>query len=489
MITLTSIGMLMAHAMRVNMAVMVVTILDVMPHSKVGTDQARESLPTVMWDSRMIGFLHAAFYIGCFLTHIPGGYVTTKVPSHRVFGGCIIMSSALNLLIPMCIDDVGYAMTCVVRIIQGLAEGFLFPSCYAILRHWTTPSERSRMCAIVITGVYLGPVIGLIMSGHIAHYFAWQYIFYIHGACGMFWFILWLCLAYETPERHPTISSEEREFILEKQGETAIIYKNDNVPWVEILTSLPVNALNVCNFARSFIFYLLLTNEPTYLNVFNYTLAENGLLSALPHALLSLVALCSGPLADFLIGDPMLTPTIVRKLFTCIGFGLEASCLYVLAFVKTGGVALVFLTIGVASSGLTVSGWQINHLDLAPRYANVLVAITTSWGTVAGVVNPIIVGELTKDQTIDNWHNVFLMSASVLVFSVIFYLVFGSGERQVWAESKHRERINIDKSTMSLPQKPYGTFLQQSSNKDGIMGKGGQKKTAIEDGRMDEPLK
>lgn len=40
----------------------------------------------------------------------------------RVFGGCIIMSSALNLLIPMCIDDVGYAMTCVVRIIQGLAE-------------------------------------------------------------------------------------------------------------------------------------------------------------------------------------------------------------------------------------------------------------------------------------------------------------------------------------------------------------------------------
>lgn len=44
MITLTSIGMLVAHAMRVNMAVMVVTILDVMPHSKVGTDQARESV-------------------------------------------------------------------------------------------------------------------------------------------------------------------------------------------------------------------------------------------------------------------------------------------------------------------------------------------------------------------------------------------------------------------------------------------------------------
>ena len=32
-------------------------------------------------------------------------------------------------------------------------------------------------------------------------------------------------MAYETPELHPAISTEERAFILEKQGETAIIYK------------------------------------------------------------------------------------------------------------------------------------------------------------------------------------------------------------------------------------------------------------------------
>jgi len=51
-------------------------------------------------------------------------------------------------------------------------------------------------------------------------------------------------------------------------------FQNDKIPWVDILTSLPVNALNVCNFARSFVFFMLLTNEPAYLNVFNYNLAE-----------------------------------------------------------------------------------------------------------------------------------------------------------------------------------------------------------------------
>lgn len=40
-------------------------------------------LPTVQWDTREIGFLHAVFYIGYIITHIPGGYLTTIWASHR----------------------------------------------------------------------------------------------------------------------------------------------------------------------------------------------------------------------------------------------------------------------------------------------------------------------------------------------------------------------------------------------------------------------
>ena len=47
---------------------------------------------------------------------------------------------------------------------------------------------------------------------------------------------------------------------------------------------------------------------------------------------------------------------------------------------------------------MALAGWQINHLDLAPRYASVLVGITTTVGTVAGIVNPIIVGWMTNNQ-------------------------------------------------------------------------------------------
>jgi len=50
----------------------------------------------------------------------------------------------------------------------------------------------------------------------------------------------------------------------------------------------------------------------------------------------------------------------------------------------------------------TCVGWQINHLDLAPRYAGVLVAITMNAGQLAGVINPLVVAALVKHQVRQN---------------------------------------------------------------------------------------
>lgn len=46
----------------------------------------------------------------------------------------------------------------------------------------------------------------------------------VTGAIGMVWFIFWLCLAYEKPSEHPTISEDERTLIEKRQGASAITY-------------------------------------------------------------------------------------------------------------------------------------------------------------------------------------------------------------------------------------------------------------------------
>lgn len=43
-------------------------------------------------------------------------------------------------------------------------------------------------------------------------------------------------------------------------------------------------------------------------------------------------------------------------------------------------------------------GFNVNHLDIAPRYASVLMGLSNGVGTLSGMVCPLIVGALTRHK-------------------------------------------------------------------------------------------
>ena len=45
-----------------------------------------------------------------------------------------------------------------------------------------------------------------------------------------------------------------------------------------------------------------------------------------------------------------------------------------------------------------VVGFNVNHLDIAPRYASILMGISNGVGTLSGMVCPLIVGAMTKHK-------------------------------------------------------------------------------------------
>lgn len=44
------------------------------------------------------------------------------------------------------------------------------------------------------------------------------------------------------------------------------------------------------------------------------------------------------------------------------------------------------------------TGFNVNHLDIAPRYASILMGISNGVGTLSGMVCPLIVGAMTKHK-------------------------------------------------------------------------------------------
>ena len=72
-------------------------------------------------------------------------------------------------------------------------------------------------------------------------------------------------------------------------------------------------------------------------------------------------------------------------------FTLSGSFLLLCGYLgTTTTTAVTFLTIAVGSTGLVLSGFGCNHLDIAPRYAGVLMGLTNGVGTIPGIVGPYI---------------------------------------------------------------------------------------------------
>lgn len=64
---------------------------------------------------------------------------------------------------------------------------------------------------------------------------------------------------------------------------------------------------------------------------------------------------------------------------------------------------------------LSLAGFNVNHLDIAPRYASILMGISNGVGTLSGMVCPIIVGAMTKNKV--NGNTVFKSSSLIQLVS------------------------------------------------------------------------
>ncbi|XP_015379005.1 PREDICTED: vesicular glutamate transporter 2.1-like [Diuraphis noxia] len=169
-----------------------------------------------------------------------------------------------------------------------------------------------------------------------------------------------------------------------------------------------------------------------------------GYIGALPHLLMTIVVPLGGLLADHIRKNGILSTTSVRKIFNCGGFGMEATFFLVLANARTPLMATIALTCGVAFSGFAISGFNVNHLDIAPRYASILMGISNGIGTIAGLLCPIAINIIIRHKTRQSWSEVFILAAVIHYIGVVFYGIFASGELQSWAEPKVEEDQQMD---------------------------------------------
>lgn len=81
--------------------------------------------------------------------------------------------------------------------------------------------------------------------------------------------------------------------------------------------------------------------------------------------------------------------------YAILGFSISGIFLILVSYTGCEQTILTvaFMCIAIAGRAFSSSGgFRINHLDIAPQYAGVLMGITNCFATSAGIISPYLVG-------------------------------------------------------------------------------------------------
>ncbi|XP_074644340.1 vesicular glutamate transporter 2-like [Tubulanus polymorphus] len=382
-------------------------------------------------DRTQQGFVLSSFFYGYVITQIPGGYLAHRFGGKIVFGTGVAVSGVLSLLAPLCAANMYLFIAN--RFIQGFFLGVCTPSIYGIMRHWVTQDERTKLMTSSLSGKEFGLIACLGLSGVLTARLGWQSVFYTYGLIAIIWVFLWWLLVTETPSQHPRISQTELEY-LENNVNLVKSDTHNRPPYFRIFTSPATIAIIILDLCIYWSYYLMLTTLPTYLDdIYRFKIEKTGWLSAFPYIVLFVFGVLSGQVADVLISREYLSRTVTRKLFSilcCVGMN---TFLIGSTYAQSYATAMILLNVSFAFLGMSYPTFPVNALDIAPQYASLIMGVSNCVSVVSGIISPTLAGYIASDKTEFQWRIVFIIAVAVHVFGCIFFLIFGSGERQSWA--------------------------------------------------------
>lgn len=294
----------------------------------------------------------------------------------------------------------------------------------------------------VYAGGWIGNVICLLSSGLLSgSELGWPSCFYIWGGLAIVSGTLFFCFGKESPTEHPTIPLDEKEYIETSLGITETEEKL-SVPWIAMLTSVPMWALLITQSAQNWGFWMLLTKIPSYMSsVLKYDIKQNGTMSSLPYLTAWILSFPISYVSDLLIKRSILSVQESRKICNSIGQWIPAVALIGLGYVdkEEKGIAIAVLVIAVASNIAIYCGHNVNHMDLSPNFAGALMGITNTVANICSILAPLITGYVVKDPTdVSQWRNIFFLSAIIYIVGNLIFVLFGTSKIQPWNDPQKK---------------------------------------------------
>ncbi|KAH1015762.1 hypothetical protein HUJ04_007097 [Dendroctonus ponderosae] len=281
----------------------------------------------------------------------------------------------------------------------------------------------------------IGSMLSSIIPGYLSTtWWGWPSSFYVIGAMGMLWCVLFLVFGRNSPASHPKITAEEKRYIqmsLNQEHTTEV-----PIPLKQMATSVPVLCNVVAQIGIAWSNNMALTEYASYLDkVMNFDIKSNGLYSAIPPGMALIAGLIFGPASDYAIMHNYLSTVNSRRLFHLIGGTGISISIVSLSFLDQSQkyMAILLMVCIYVSQSAMACGNVTNMIDLSPRFAGIIFGSSNAVGQSIGLFAPILVQLIvTHESDITQWRIVFIITAGIIMGTSIVFVIFASGDRQPW---------------------------------------------------------
>lgn len=380
-------------------------------------------------DPKQMGLVFSAFSWSYALLQIPGGIFLDRYGTRVTYFIAIFFWSLFTAVMGAVR---GLNALIVARIGVGIFEAPCFPANSRVLATWFPQRERARANSIYSFGQYVGLGFLSVPLFWITQQFGWRGLFYIVGALGMAYALLWW-RTYRNPGESSLANAAELEYIRAGGGGeytgAPLQFKWRHVG--ALLKHRQIVGAAIGQFGGNSTQVFFVTWFPTYLvEARGMTFIKAGFMTSLPFIAASVGVLVGGLVSDSLFQRKG-SANLARKLPIVSGM-LLASTIVIANYVPAGQNWLVILVMSVAffGQGMTNLGWTVVS-DVAPKKLIGLAGgIFNFSANLAGIVTPLVIGyALTLSESKSFVGPLIYISIVALVGALSYSVLLGDIHR------------------------------------------------------------
>lgn len=402
----------------------VITYLDRSNLSIAATAIAKD----LQLDPARMGLVFSAFGWSYALLQIPGGMLVDRTRPRLLLALVIGLWSLATIL-------QGFAGTFAIllslRVLLGALEAPAYPTLNRVVTTWFPDSERARAIATYTSGQYVGLAFltpALVLT---QQHFGWQGVFFLTGALGVAWGLVWYAL-YREPSEASDVNEAELEAIragggLVELGDTRRARaRYTAADWRAVLGNRKLWGVYIGQIAVTSTLWFFLTWFPTYLVKYRHMdFLKAGFMAAVPFLAAFVGILSSGLLSDGMIRRGV-SATVARKVPIVTGL-LLSTAIVGANYVETPSMVILFMAIAFFGSGFSSITWVLVSSMAKKELLGLTGGMFNLMGNLSSICVPIVIGLIVRND--DFKPALVFMSAVGLLGALSYLFLVGRIER------------------------------------------------------------